>query len=98
MDIGHAIRILRQKQGMSQTLLAEKCGMSANAISSLENGKSYPPKGTLERICTVLGVSPSYFLLASIDEGDIPEEKRVLYNAMIVPLVQELGSNKVKNI
>ena len=90
MDIGIAIKTLRLKQGMTQGQLAERCEMSANAISSIETGKAYPPKGTVERMCQVFGMPTSYLLLASIEEEDFPEEKRVLYRALLEPLRNEL--------
>lgn len=94
MDLGQAIRTLRKKQGMTQQQLAEKCGVSHNAISYLETGKAYPPKGTVEKLCAAFGIPQSYLLLASIEEGDVPEEKRVLYRALLEPLRNELLDNK----
>ena len=90
MDVGQAIKTLRLKQGMTQAQLAERCGMSTTALCYLETGKSYPPRATVERICAVFGIPQSFFLMASIEEGDFPEEKRVLYGAMLEPLRNEL--------
>jgi len=94
MDLGQAIRTLRMKQGMTQGQLAEKCDMSVSGLSYLETGRSVPPKGTMEKLCNALGVPMSYMLLASIDETDIPEEKRVLYRALVEPLRNELLEKK----
>ena len=90
MDLGHAIKTLRLKQGITQAQLAERCGMSTNAVSLLETGKSYPPKATVEKMCSVFGISQALFQLSAIEEGDFPEEKRVLYRAMLDPLRNEL--------
>jgi len=90
MDIGQAIKTLRIKRGMTQAQLAERCGISNNAISSLETGKAYPPKSTVERLCMELDVPTSYLLMASIEKEDFPEEKRVLYRALLEPLRNEL--------
>ncbi len=90
MDIGQAIKQLRIKHDMTQTQLAERCGMSANAISSLELGKTYPPKNTVEKLCEVFGISQALFQLSTIEEEDFPEEKRVLYRALLEPLRNEL--------
>jgi len=79
MDLGQAIKTLRVKQGLTQTQLAELCDMSTNSICSLETGKAYPPIATVRRLCDAFGVPQSYLLMTSIEEGDIPEEKRVLY-------------------
>lgn len=94
MDTGQAIKILRTKKGMTQSQLAERCGISVNAVSALETGKSYPPKSTVEKMCAVFDIPQSYFLLSSIEETDIPEEKRVLYRALLEPLRNELLSDK----
>ncbi len=90
MDIGQAIKQLRIKHDMTQTQLAERCGMSANAISSLEIGKAFPPKNTIKRLCEVFDIPQSYLLVATIEEEDFPEEKRVLYRALLEPLRNEL--------
>jgi transcriptional regulator with XRE-family HTH domain len=94
MDLGQAIKTLRMKQGMTQKQLADKCAMSTNAICSLETGKAYPPKGTIMRLCRALEVPTSYLLVASIEETDIPEEKRVLYRVLLEPLRNELLETK----
>lgn len=94
MDLGQAIKTLRTKQGMTQAQLAEKCGMSKTAICSLETGKAYPPKATVDRLCQAFGIPESFLLMASIEEEDIPEEKRVLYRALLEPLRNELLEKK----
>jgi len=90
MDIGQAIKELRIRHNMTQAQLAERCGMSTNAICSLETGKAYPPKATVDKLCEAFGIPQSYLLMASIEEADIPEEKRVLYRALLEPLRNEL--------
>ena len=96
MDIGQAIKTLRMKQGITQTQLAERCGMSTNAVSMIETGKAFPPKGTLEKLCQAFGIPQSYLMLTTIEESDFPEEKRVLYRALLEPLRDELLSNDQK--
>lgn len=90
MNVGQAIKALRLKQGMTQTQLADKVGMSTNAVSFWELGKTYPPKNTIERLCEVFGISQALFQLSTIEEEDFPEEKRVLYRALLEPLRNEL--------
>ena len=93
MDIGQAIKKIRLQRNMTQTQLAEKCSMSTNAICYLETGRNFPPKATLDRICSVLGVPQSWLLLASIAEEDFPENKRILFRTQLVPLRKELISD-----
>lgn len=94
VDFGQAIRVLRLKRNMTQRELAELLGMSVNAVSSLETGKSFPPKNTMKRLCKAFGIPQSYLLLSSIEEDDIPEGKRVLYRALLEPLRNELLDDK----
>lgn len=90
MDLGQAIKALRIKQQMTQAELAERVGMSTNAVSQIELGKTIPPKATVERLAQAFGIPVSYILIATIEEQDIPEEKRVLYRALLEPLRNEL--------
>lgn len=90
MDIGQAIKKLRVERGMSQEQLADSIGMSVNAVSTWENGKNIPPKSNIEKLCRAFGIPVSYMLMAAIEEQDIPEEKRVLYRALLEPLRNEL--------
>ena len=90
MNIGLAIRKLRTEHGMSQTQLGEKCGLTANAISALEIGKTSPQKATIVRMCEVFGIPTALLHLSAIEEGDFPEEKRVLYRVLLEPLRNEL--------
>ena len=90
MDVGQAIKTLRVKQGMTQAQLAERCDMSINGVCMLETGKRFPPKNTVEKLCQAFGIPQSYLMLATIEESDIPEEKRVLYRALVEPLRDEL--------
>ena len=93
MDIGQAIKEFRIRNGLTQAQLGDRCGMSTNAICSLETGKAYPPKATVDKLCEAFGIPQSYLLMASIEESDIPEEKRVLYRALLEPLRNELLEN-----
>lgn len=90
MNVGQAIKTLRQAQGLTQAQLGELCGMSINGISMLETGGRFPQKSTIERLCQAFGIPQSYLMLATIEESDIPEEKRVLYRALVEPLRDEL--------
>ena len=94
MDIGQAIKTLRKKHGLTQEQLAEKCGLSVNAICAIETGRTWPPKATVERLCSAIGVPHTYLMMTTIEEDDFPEEKRVLYRALLEPLRQELLDTK----
>lgn len=89
MNLGKAIKDARDKLNMTQSQLADRCSMSSMAISMIETGKTFPPKNTLEKICEAFGVSMATILLASIEEGDFPPGKKVLYK-MVVSMYEEL--------
>jgi transcriptional regulator with XRE-family HTH domain len=56
LHVGDLIRIIRGKRGYSQRALAEKSGLSANAISRIERGESSPTVNSLHRIAAALQV------------------------------------------
>ena len=82
--------MLRTKQQMTQAELAKRVGMSTNAVSQIELGKTMPPKATVERLAHAFGIPISYILLTAIEKEDIPEEKQVLYRALLEPFRNEL--------
>ena len=94
MNIGKAIKMLRQERNMTQVQLAELCLMNNNSLSDLETGKTFPPKSTVERICRAIDVPVAYFLMACIEECDFPEDKRILYRTQLEPLRKELLSEQ----
>jgi transcriptional regulator with XRE-family HTH domain len=55
-NVGLRIRELRIRKGYALRALAERCGLSANAISLIERGKNSPTVSTLHRLATSLQV------------------------------------------
>lgn len=55
LPIGETIAKRRKKQGLSQTELAERLGISQQILSQYENGKRNPKLTNLIRILEVLG-------------------------------------------
>lgn len=56
-EIGKKINSLRKIRGYALRDLAEKCGLSANAISMIERGENSPNISSLKRISEALGLS-----------------------------------------
>lgn len=54
---GSMIKELREKNGLTQSELAEKLFVSDKAVSKWENGKGYPDVSLLEPIANVFGIS-----------------------------------------
>ncbi len=82
MHVGEAIKNFRKSKGLSQKDLALKCGLSANALCSIEKNSSIPSKESLDKISRALGVPTSYLLFFSVSDEDVPAEKRIAFNAM----------------
>lgn len=88
MDIGQAIQTLRKTAGISQKELAEKAGISANALCAIEKDKSFPSKQTVRDICQALNIPAGLLLFSAITEEDIPEEKRPIFEALKEPILK----------
>ena len=60
--MGERIGILRQERGMTQSVLAERLGITPQAISKWERGLSFPDLSRLEELAKILEVSVDYLL------------------------------------
>lgn len=67
MRIGQRFRLARQALGATLQNVGDACGVTRQAVSLWETGKSIPSNDVLERAATFLGVA-SYWLLT----GDQP--------------------------
>ena len=65
-DLGRRIRMLRQKQHMTQEQLAEKIDMSASFLGHIERGSRVASLETLVKLCNVLDTNPGFLLAASL--------------------------------
>jgi len=67
---------------LGQKDLADKCGLSVNAISQIETNSAFPQRGTIEKICEAFNIPISYLLFFSISDEDIPEDKKNIFNSL----------------
>ena len=56
VDVGGRLRELREERGLSMRALARKSGLSANALSMIERGRSSPSVSTLYKLADALEV------------------------------------------
>jgi transcriptional regulator with XRE-family HTH domain len=91
MKIGQAITAFRKKKGLSQKELAARCGLSANALCSIEKGYSFPSKETIESICYSLDISVGMLLFSALDDNDVPPQKLEVFKALQKPLLELFG-------
>ncbi len=61
VGVGRRLRQLRDSQDISMRRLASRSGLSANALSMIERGRSSPSVSTLYKLADALGVSITEF-------------------------------------
>lgn len=92
MNLGETIRRLRKERGFSLKEVAEKAGISNNALSAIEKDKSMPTVKTFDAICEAIGC-PRYLVLAEcVTIDDVPPEKREAFNILWPPIMNYLKS------
>lgn len=62
-SVGRQLRIFRERQGWSLRALADRCGLSINAISRIERGENSPTVSSLQRLAVALNVPITDFFL-----------------------------------
>jgi transcriptional regulator with XRE-family HTH domain len=73
VDVGARLRELREARNISMRALATKSGLSANALSMIERGKTSPSVSTLYKVADALGISITSFF------GTDSEKKAVVF-------------------
>jgi transcriptional regulator with XRE-family HTH domain len=61
LDVGSRLRQLREQQNISMRGLAARSGLSANALSMIERGKTSPSVSTLYKLADALNVPVTEF-------------------------------------
>ena len=70
MKLHEKIYYYRKKAGLSQDALAEKLGVSRQAISKWETAESVPETGKLAALASALGISVDWLLSEEEPEGE----------------------------
>lgn len=73
VDVSARLRELREGRGISMRTLATKSGLSANALSMIERGKTSPSVSTLYKLADALGISITAFF------GVETEKKKIVF-------------------
>ena len=61
IDVGNRLRLLRESRRISMRTLAQLSGLSANALSMIERGKTSPSVSTLYRLADAMGIPVTDF-------------------------------------
>jgi len=71
VDVGSRLRELRQERGMSMRALGRASGLSTNALSMIERGRTSPSVSTLYKISEALGVPITAFFRLEPPKQDV---------------------------
>ncbi len=75
------IRFYREKSGLEQKIFAERIGVTANAASNWECGRSRPDVNLLPVICRTLGITLYDLFGEAAPSEHLSERERVLVNS-----------------
>jgi transcriptional regulator with XRE-family HTH domain len=94
IDVGHCLRQLRARRGLSIRSLAELSGLNANTLSLIENGKTSPSVSTLQLVASALEVPITAFFDTGIPKNNITYQKagKRLKAAFMSGTLEELGA------
>ncbi len=73
VDVGLRLKTLREERGISMRSLARSSGLSANALSMIERGRTSPSVSTLNKLAGALEVPVTAFF------RNEPERKKVVH-------------------
>lgn len=92
LDIGHQIRSLRNRRGLTLQDLADLTGLSKPNLSQIENNLVTPPIATLLKIATALGVSIGHFFQSDNQDSSMVVTRRAdRYGVAKGPHISHIG-------
>jgi transcriptional regulator with XRE-family HTH domain len=71
VDVGLRLHELREAQGISMRALATRSGLSANALSMIERGRTSPSVSTLYKLADALGVPVTEFFAPGKEKSNV---------------------------
>ena len=67
--IGKRIKDIRKSKNLTQEQLAEYIGIETSSISNIENGKYFPTAENLDKILSVLNISPTELFITEYNQN-----------------------------
>ena len=97
-SIGNRISKYRREKGLTQEELAEKLGVSSQAVSKWENDASCPDISLLPQLCRILSISTDELLTGNNNEVKlVPVEQRKSLDELTLRVkVNSAQGDKVK--
>jgi transcriptional regulator with XRE-family HTH domain len=71
VNVGSRLKELREARNISMRALATKSGLSANALSMIERGKTSPSVSTLYKLSDAMGISITAFFGVETDRKQV---------------------------
>ena len=90
MNIGKAIKDLREAAGLSLEQLEDKSGRKASYLEKIEQGTATPGAGDIEAICEAMEVPKEILSILAIESRDVKKGKEDLYEALM-PAIRNLA-------
>ena len=87
--LGDRIKLLRKQQGLTQTELGKKIGISQTAVISYEKNVNVPPVDRLSKMADIFDVSVDYMLGKTDDRTTA---KKCDVHTKVIDLEDELSS------
>ncbi len=83
------IKKYRERLGITQEVLAERCDLSPQYLAALEVGIKTPSLASIERIINALGIRPYQLFLTDSDE-DIPAMGISEFSEKVISVIRDL--------
>lgn len=75
MNFGPALKTWRENQRLSPESIAQGANITIEELNNIENGEAPPDKKVVQALCEALGIPPTYMVMLSLNEADIPEQR-----------------------
>lgn len=97
MNLGDKITMLRKQKNLSQGDLADKIGISRDAIGKYERGDIMPTADKAKKMADILGVSLD-FLMSDAAKEEALIDKEMLYRMQEVQKLPDSEKNQITSV
>lgn len=97
MNLGEKITKIRKQKNLSQGDLADKIGVSRDAIGKYERGDIMPTADKAKKIADILGVSLDFLMSDKVQQED-QIENDMLYRMQEIQKLPESEKDKIVSI
>lgn len=95
-NLNERVKVLRKQLGMSQEEFAAKLGVTKQAVSNMETGKSAPSPAVLNKMHNILDVNLNYIIAGSGDIFVTEKGNKALKASLLKEFEQMLKSRGIE--